>query len=271
MRIGTIAYLHFDRHQHLTMQDYIEAVVRLIQHEDLHMLMIAGDISNHHTSTFDFIQQLTDQTTVPIYFIPGNHDLWRRTDEDLTTSEILQLYQKHPQCLIGQPIEVGDYVIAGHIGWYDYSFASDRFTFDKLASGKHYGATWQDKVHTTFDVSDPQLSQCFVDEVKRDLAAYPDHQVILVTHMVTHPKFTVPTPHRIFDFFNGFIGTSDFKPLYEQFNITYSVMGHVHFRKRLTENGTTYLCPCLGYPREWRTAHLDTELQHALQVIQIMA
>ncbi|MEJ7509426.1 phosphohydrolase, partial [Staphylococcus simulans] len=77
----------------------------------------------------------------------------------------------------------------------------------------------------TFDVSDPQLSQCFVDEVKRDLAAYPDHQVILVTHMVTHPKFTVPTPHRIFDFFNGFIGTRDFKPLYEQFNITYSVMG----------------------------------------------
>lgn len=30
MRIGTIADLHFDRHQRLTMEDYLEAVVRLI-------------------------------------------------------------------------------------------------------------------------------------------------------------------------------------------------------------------------------------------------
>lgn len=269
MRIGTIADIHFDRHQHLTMQDYLEALVRLIHQADLNMLIIAGDISNHHASTFDFIHQLTERTTVSIYFIPGNHDLWRRSDEKLTSAEILQLYQNHPQCLMGSPVVVDDYVIAGHIGWYDYSFAADRFTYDKLVSGKHYGATWQDKVHTDFGVSDRQLSQCFADEVWQDLAGYADYQVILVTHVVTHPKFTVPMPHRIFDFFNGFLGTSDFQPLYRHFNIPYSVMGHVHFRKRLTEESTTFLCPCLGYPREWRTTDLATELQHALQVIQL--
>ena len=30
-------------------------------------------------------------------------------------------------------------------------------------------------------------------------------------------------------------------------------MGHVHFRKNLIENNIHYICPCLGYPRQWRT------------------
>ncbi|PXA06679.1 phosphohydrolase, partial [Staphylococcus pseudintermedius] len=58
MRIGTIADLHFDRHQRLTMEDYLEAVVRLIDQEALNMLIIAGDISNHYSTTFEFIAQL---------------------------------------------------------------------------------------------------------------------------------------------------------------------------------------------------------------------
>lgn len=135
MRIGTIADLHFDRHQRLTMEDYLEAVVRLIDQEALNMLIIAGDISNHYSTTFEFIAQLTSEVTIPIYFIPGNHDLWRQPDEQLTTAEILRLYQDHPQCLMGTPVEVDNYVIAGHMGWYDYSFAADRFTYDKLAKG----------------------------------------------------------------------------------------------------------------------------------------
>jgi hypothetical protein len=43
------------------------------------------------------------------------------------------------------------------------------------------------------------------------------------------------TPHRIFDFFNAYIGTKDFNYIYDSYNIQYSIMGHVHFRKTLTE------------------------------------
>ena len=35
-----------------------------------------------------------------------------------------------------------------------------------------------------------------------------------MTHIVTHRKFAVPMPHRIFDYFNAFIGTSDFDEIY---------------------------------------------------------
>lgn len=32
------------------------------------------------------------------------------------------------------------------------------FLSKKIASGKHYGATWQDKVRTDWSLSDPKLS-----------------------------------------------------------------------------------------------------------------
>ena len=70
----------------------------------------------------------------------------------------------------------------------------------KIASGKHYGATWQDKVRTDWSLSDPQLSLLAAQEVEKDINNVSPRQIILVTHVVTHPQFVVPTPHRIFDF-----------------------------------------------------------------------
>ena len=39
----------------------------------------------------------------------------------------------------------------------------------KIASGKHYGATWQDKVRTDWSLSDPQLSLLAAQEVEKTL------------------------------------------------------------------------------------------------------
>ncbi len=269
MKIGTLSDIHFDRHQQLRMEDYIEALAQLTRQKELDLLIIAGDISNHYSTTLRFIKQLTENVACGVYFIPGNHDIWRQADEIITSEEILALYTAHPQCLINQPLELGQFVIVGHMGWYDYHFASNKYTLEKLERGKHYGATWQDKVHTNFEQSDQMLSKRFAESVFHQLEPYLHHKVVLVTHVVTHPKFVVPLPHRIFDFFNAFIGTQDFDYVYEHYDVAYSVMGHVHFRKRYTENGTTYLCSCLGYPREWRGDDLFTELKDALQMIEL--
>ena len=48
--------------------------------------------------------------------------------------------------MIGNPIIINDqYAIVGHVGWYDIAMQIIVFSA-KIASGKHYGATWQDKV-----------------------------------------------------------------------------------------------------------------------------
>ncbi len=48
-------------------------------------------------------------------------------------------------------------------------------------------------------------------------------------------------PHRIFDYFNAFIGTSDFDQIYQQYDIRYSIMGHVHLEMLLKNGDNIYL------------------------------
>ena len=96
-----------------------------------------------------------------------------------------------------------------------------------------------------WDIDDRVLSK-EAKQIQEDLDQVKDKHIILMTHIVTHPKFIVPMPHRIFDFFNAYIGTKDFDEFYSTYSIRYSIMGHVHFRKMINENGITYICPRLG-------------------------
>lgn len=264
MKIGTISDLHIDRHPHLNPEIYLEKLCQVIKQRSIELLIIAGDISNDYRISYKFIQSIQELSGIPTYFVPGNHDLW--SDQvDKTSTEILSFFRSKKECLIGNPIIIHDqYAIVGHVGWYDYSYADNRFSQQKIASGKHYGATWQDKVRTDWSLSDPQLSLLAAQEVEKDINNVSPRQIILVTHVVTHPQFVVPTPHRIFDFFNAFIGTRDFDTIYKNYPIRFSVMGHVHFRKKLVENNIIYICPCLGYQRQWMTDDIAYEINHAL-------
>lgn len=42
--------------------------------------------------------------------------------------------------------------------------------------------------------------------VDEDIKNVDDRNIILMTHVVTHPQFVVPTPHRIFDFLMHLLG-----------------------------------------------------------------
>lgn len=264
MKIGVISDLHIDRHSHLMPKAYITTLCDVVKQRDIEMLIIAGDISNHYQRSYQFIKQLEANSEISVVFIPGNHDFW--IDEtDQSSAEILEFYQSKAECLIGNPHIINDsWAIVGHTGWYDYSYADSRFSRYEIERGQHYGATWQDKVRTDWSISDQQLSINAAKRVESDIKKVGNRQIILVTHVVTHPQFVVPTPHRIFDFFNAFIGTHDFDQIYENYPIRYSIMGHVHFRKKLYEHGIHYICPCLGYQRQWRTQDIVKEMNDAL-------
>lgn len=269
MKIGTIADLHIDRHPKLEAETYLEALTHVVKQRRIDLLLIAGDMSNHFQQSYQFIVDLKERCAIPIFFVPGNHDYWR--GENMPTStEIYDFYVSKPECLIGKPYIINDeWAIVGHTAWYDYSYADDKFDMERIARGKFYGATWQDKVKIDWQMDDRTWSKVAAQQTKHDLEEVGNRQVILMTHIVTHPQFVVPTPHRIFDFFNAFIGTRDFDDLYTRFPIKYSIMGHVHFRKSLVEQHTTYLCPCLGYQRQWRTSDIEQEMNHALMEIDI--
>ncbi|MCJ1655642.1 metallophosphoesterase [Staphylococcus sp. NRL 16/872] len=264
MKIGAISDLHIDRNPKLEVQAYLASLTKVAMKRDIDILLIAGDISNHFQESYQFIRELQYKLSIPVLFVPGNHDYWV-PDNSITSEEIYEFYAKQPECLIGKPYIINnDWAIVGHTAWYDYSYADNKFEIERIERGKYYGATWQDKVKIDWQMDDRTLSQFTAKQTKNDLEKVSDKNIILMTHIVTHPQFVVPTPHRIFDFFNAFIGTRDFDSLYKNFSIKYSIMGHVHFRKTLFDNGVTYMCPCLGYRREWRTDNIEEEMNHAL-------
>ena len=264
MKIGAISDLHIDRHPKLNAQHYLDTLVDVVIKREIELLVIAGDISNDYRQVIQFINDLKEKLNIPILFVPGNHDLWS-DGTDKSSQEIFDIYTQQDACLIKQPYIIDDeWAIVGHTGWYDYAFANGKFSLEKLERGKHYGATWQDKVRMDCDMTDKALSLQAAQQVEADIERVGTRKMILVTHIVTHPAFVVPTPHRIFDFFNAYIGTKYFNYIYDSYNIQYSIMGHVHFRKTLTEKSVHYLCPCLGYQRQWRTDNISQEINHAL-------
>ncbi|WP_392450250.1 metallophosphoesterase [Staphylococcus massiliensis] len=270
MNIGIISDLHIDRNKDVTPSEYEAMLVDIIKHSEIDLFIIAGDISNHHAYSYEFVQRVQYQTAVQTLLVPGNHDLWDMDAEAPDTTSILNYFKSKPKCLIDEPFIINDeWAIVGHCGWYNYAFASDQFDLDRLSRKKFLGATWQDKKHIDWHESDIEVSRQFAKDIERDIKRVGDRKVILITHMVTHPDFVVPLPHRIFDYFNAFLGTTDIDDLYDTYNIPYSVMGHVHFRKRLQSPARTYICPCLGYPREWRTPDIKKEMIDAIQMIQI--
>ncbi|SCS82950.1 metallophosphoesterase [Staphylococcus caeli] len=269
MKIGVISDLHIDRHKSLRPDDYVAGLVEVLNQREIELLLIAGDISNHYQLTHQFIEAVETTAHVDVRFIPGNHDFWSE-DTDITSAEILKYYMHMDACLIGKPYHINDaWAIVGNTGWYDYTYASSEFSLERLERRKYYGATWQDKVKIDWPMDDRKLSEIAASQTRKDLDQVKDKKVILMTHIVTHPKFAVPMPHRIFDYFNAFIGTSDFKEIYHEYPIQYSIMGHVHFRNVFEEAGITYICPCLGYQREWRSNQIIQEMNHALYTIEI--
>lgn len=271
MKIGTISDLHIDRSNLYYPKDYESILAYEVGRLKLDVLLIAGDISNHYKQTVQFIRNLKHLTRTEILFIPGNHDYWSDDEEEKTSYEIFEYYKSQDESIIGRPYILNDdWAIVGHSGWYDYSFADQsQFSMERLERRKYYGSTWLDKERIAWGKSDLEMSKLAAESVRRDLEQVKDKNIILMTHIVTHKQFSVPMPHRIFDYFNAFIGTSDFDVFYATYPIKYSIMGHVHFRSTIEEQGVQYICPCLGYQREWRTKDLKKEIENTIQIIEI--
>src|SRR5699024_5002768 len=157
--------------------------------------------------------------------------------------------------LIDQPYVVNDeWAIVGNTGWYDYTYANSKFSLERLARRKYHGATWQDKVKIDWPMEARKLSSIAAKQTIKDIEKEKHKKIILLTNIVIHSRYAVSMSHRIFDYFYAFIGTSDFDSIYIIYDIKYSFMGHVHFRNTFEDNGVTYICPCLGYHREWCTS-----------------
>lgn len=271
MRIGFISDLHVDRNFEAPTIEYLKELLQIINEQKLEMLIIGGDISNHYSTTIWFVEELQKQAEIPVYFIPGNHDFWEEQEATKDTPGIYQLYKDHPQSLIENPLKINEsYTLIGHPGWYNHAiYDQKKFTPDEIERGKFRWTYWQDKLRLDWGMEDQEVSQKFSKIIKQDLEKVTTENIILQTHIVTIPEYTMPMPHRVFDFFNAYIATDDLKNIYKEYPITHQIMGHVHFREKIFKEQTQFITNSLGYRREWRGKDLYKELQKSLFVLNL--
>lgn len=272
MNVGFISDLHVDNFKY-EVADYLKVATEIINNNQLDMFVIGGDIGNSYETTTEFVEKLQKLSNIDVYFIPGNHDLWDRQSDkaNIDTISIYNKYKNHPQCLIESPLMLNNHVgLVGHTAWYNYvKYNDEKFTLDEIKKGKYKGVTWQDKKYIHWPEGDREMSRRFAKIIESDIQKLNAKEYILVTHMITIPEFTMPLPHRVFDFFNAYIATDDLAYLYEKYPIRESVMGHVHFRGKVERDNTVFLTNSLGYVKEWRSNDMHSEMNDALVVIKV--
>lgn len=269
MKIGFISDLHIDRNPDVPPKEFVTRLKEVIKRKQLNRLVIGGDISNHYSSTLEFVEQLQNQAEIPVHFIPGNHDFWEEADATKDTKGIYRLYKEHPQSLVETPLKLNEnYTLIGHPGWYNHAvYDKEKFTPEEVEKGKFRWAYWQDKLRMDWEMTDQEVSKQFKEIITNDLEKVSTENIIFQTHVVTVPEFTMPMPHRTFDFFNAFIATDDLNNLHKEYPISHQFMGHIHFRANFQKNRTNFISNSLGYRREWRSRDFTKELLDSLYIL----
>ena len=267
MKIGFISDIHVDKNKEYPVT---EVLAEKAEEHQLSCLFIAGDISNHYTTTFAFLERFHSLSGVPVYFVPGNHDMWDQSGECRDSWEIYRRYAESPGCLIDRCVPLNEeWVATGDIGWYDYAFGNSKFSREEFERRNRYGRTWQDSLNIRWHKSDPEVHGDMIARLEKQLKKSNGKKQIVLTHMVGIRQFCVPETREMWDYFNAFLGSPDYGTLYPKYNVRYGVMGHVHFRARYTENSIHYLCCCLNYYTEWQTDDLVHEIDEALAVLTL--
>ena len=276
MRVGLISDLHIDINK-----DYpiVELTAETAAEQMTDVLVIAGDISETQNQTLQAIERLQSLCEFPVYYVPGNHDMWNKNCPECTTEEIDRIYREDLRCLSGKPVilekDGRQLALVGDVGWYDYSMASPEYSRDVLDGMMMDGRTWQDKLYNQWtEDNQKQMFRCLkqLEKQLKDCGSLP---VLAVTHMLPVKDFCVPEePDGIkWGFFNAFLGSTALEELYKKYPVRYAVCGHVHYRSIVERDGIRHICPCLGYHTEWPLYHLaddraQTHIRDALYILE---
>jgi Icc-related predicted phosphoesterase len=132
------------------------------------------------------------------------------------------------------------------------------------------GRLWQDKVRAVWDRSTRDIHRWFLQRLERRLAGRRRGPTLLVTHVVPHESFTVRPADRMWGYLNAFLGSCDYGRLAVASGVELAVCGHVHYRRRLTEGSTLFVCNCLGYASGWGANQDPTlEVERALLTLEL--
>ena len=266
MLYAVISDIHIDINKEY---DVINPLIHRISQSSASALLIAGDISDDYKITIDTVAFIKKQLGIPVYYVPGNHDMWSENFKKTSTESIYDAFKQDSNCLLhGSVMLDEDTTLIGDIGWYDYSFGSTKFSKDDFERMNYMDRTWQDKLKNQWTVNNLARSRKVLKDLEDQLKQVKTKRIIVMTHMVPIKEFTVENPNDMWEYFNAFLGSSKLHELYRKYNVTHAICGHIHYRKSIIKDGITYICPCLNYATEWGVKDSEKEIKESLQWIE---
>ena len=259
IRVGVISDLHTDYNRVYKVTDNL---IKICQEKGINTLLIAGDISSSYENTIGVINKLKKNGIVA-WWVPGNHEFF--VGGKYNDSMVLyNKYKEHEHCLIDKIIKIGDSIIIGNVGWYDYSFRS--FQQYTLAQTKTKQG-WADKNRVTFD----DFSFCrmqndyFIGKLEEIRKNGYDDKVIVVSHMLGFIENVRKYPSTFFD---AYVGNIEFGNILQQYKVNMHIFGHSHIPMCGKIENVKFMSSELGYDFEWKGMNIVERLNNCLQIIE---
>ncbi len=182
--------LHFDLDGYLTSPDEVTAVARAMRGARPDAVVLAGDIG-HPLENFTACIDLFADWEIPVGVVAGNHDVWRDASYNSRElwEDVLPRMTRLRNCtwLELDSIVLGDTVIVGSIGWYDYSAVEPSLNLtpsylQKLKPRVSNDARWLNWPWLDIEFSE-MIREQLVGRLRQLENDSSVSQVILVTHV----------------------------------------------------------------------------------------
>lgn len=279
MRILVTADLHYDVARS---KAPAEALAKEICAAGGDVLLVAGDCVSTNLAMFDRLWECFEGFKGARLLVAGNHELWTAPGCDSMQryqSELREACRRNNvHYLDDAPYRCGEVAFVGSVGWYDYSFRSQRLeipirfyenkvapgaaahfdkhrhllaeTADIPSSAREVTARWMDGIRVKLPMTDIEFTRHLADKLKSHLESVHDdvEHVVAAVHHLPFEEFVPQSIIPNWEFANGFMGS----PLFGETLLGFSKVrnaycGHSHQYKRVTKEhiecvnvGSTY-------------------------------
>ncbi len=278
MKIGLISDLHTDATE--ANRAIIPILIDAIKTANLDVFVLAGDITPKLTDFYEILGEFAEaKLTCRKFFVPGNHDIWVNKEGNMTSaqkcrviSEICRDHGFHP--LNESPQIIDSVGFCGTIGWYDYTYASDKYDFtqEQYAEKQLMGAVWSDKRYVIWSGTDPEVSQRFEEELSQQISSIRSdvERIIVVTHHVPFRECIRYRNELPWDYFRAFYGSVGLGNIsLQEPLVSHVLFGHIHYPVNQQIDHVRAICAPIGYFHEHPSEGLETFVQNRLTCFTI--